>query len=80
MMEALRLRVKDVEFTRREIVIREGKGAQAGVTARAAPFIRYASAAIGLRHPHGARTARHADVSTTMIYTHVLNKGRRGAS
>ena len=51
LLEALRLRVKDVEFARREIVIREGKGAQAGVTARAAPFIRYAFAAIGLRHP-----------------------------
>lgn len=25
-MEALRLRVKDVEFGRREIVVREGKG------------------------------------------------------
>jgi site-specific recombinase XerD len=58
LMEALRLRVKDVEFARREIVIREGKGAQAGVTARAAPFVRHASAAIGLRHPHGARAAR----------------------
>ncbi|AVO48858.1 integron integrase [Melaminivora suipulveris] len=32
LMEALRLRVKDVEFTRREIVIREGKGGKDRVT------------------------------------------------
>jgi integrase len=29
LMEALRLRIKDVEFARREIVVREGKGAKA---------------------------------------------------
>jgi len=32
LMEALRLRVKDVEFTRREVVIREGKGGKDRVT------------------------------------------------
>lgn len=32
LMEALRLRVKDVEFTRREIIIREGKGGKDRVT------------------------------------------------
>ena len=32
LMEALRLRVKDVEFTRREITIREGKGGKDRVT------------------------------------------------
>jgi len=32
LMEGLRLRVKDVDFTRREIVIREGKGAKDRVT------------------------------------------------
>jgi len=32
LLEALRLRVKDVEFTRNEIVIREGKGAKDRVT------------------------------------------------
>jgi integron integrase len=31
-MEALRLRVQDVEFTRRELIIREGKGAKDRVT------------------------------------------------
>jgi integron integrase len=32
LMEGLRLRVKDVEFTRREIIVREGKGAKDRVT------------------------------------------------
>lgn len=32
LMEALRLRVKDIEFTRREIVIREGKGNKDRIT------------------------------------------------
>ncbi|MPZ45382.1 MAG: integron integrase [Betaproteobacteria bacterium] len=32
LMEALRLRVKDVEFSRREILVREGKGAKDRVT------------------------------------------------
>lgn len=32
LMEALRLRIKDVEFTRREIIIREGKGGKDRVT------------------------------------------------
>ena len=31
-MEALRLRVKDVEFSRREILVREGKGFKDRVT------------------------------------------------
>jgi integron integrase len=31
-----------------------------------------------LRHPHHPGVARPQDVSTTMIYTHVLNRGGRG--
>ena len=32
LMEAVRLRVKDVEFTQHEIIVREGKGAKDRVT------------------------------------------------
>jgi len=32
-----------------------------------------------LRHPDGAGVAGHKDVQTTMIHTHVLNRGGRGA-
>jgi integrase len=47
-------------------------------------FRRRASTAIGRRAGHGAITCTiqelfgHKDVSTTRIYTHVLNRGGRG--
>lgn len=31
------------------------------------------------RHPYGAATTGHSDVRTTMIYTHVINRGAMGA-
>ena len=176
LLEGLRLRVKDVEFHRREIVVREGKGNKDRVTVLPENLIAplqaqlaraqalhlgdlgagrgevYLPAALALKYPHAGRTwgwqyvfpspvlsidprsgaerrhhlsesaiqkavtlaARragitkpcsphvlrhsfathmlqsgydirtvqellgHADVSTTMVYTHVMNKGGRG--
>ena len=52
---------------------------------REAPSFPYFSARVchpplgqRLRHQHGAGASRPQDVSTTMIYTHVLNRGGRG--
>ena len=51
---------------------------QALLAACAAPLLRHPPAAGGLRHPHRAGTARPQRRETTMIYTHVLNRGGRG--
>lgn len=126
LMECVRLRVKDVEFTRAEIVVRDGKGAKDRVTmlpqslvgplqdhlrwrrqlyeddkaqGRAVKKAVQASGIAKLATPHtfrhsfathllqsgyDIRTVQellgHADVATTMIYTHVLNKGGRGVT
>jgi site-specific recombinase XerD len=42
------------------------------------PFIRNPSAAIRLRIRTVQELLEHKDVSTTMIYTHVLNRGGKG--
>lgn len=55
LLEALRLRVKDLDFVRHQVVIRDGYD------------IRTVQELLG-----------HKDQNTTMIYTHVLNRGGRG--
>ena len=56
----------------------DAKFVKPGHAAYAAPFLRHAFA----RGGYDIRTVQelfgHADVSTTMIYTHVLNRGGRG--
>ena len=123
LLECLRLRVKDIDFTKSEILVREGKEnkacpersrrdrvtmlasgvsvpqrairearRRAGIAKPVGPHaLRHCFATHLLRlagHPEqqsvsmGIRTVQellgHRDVSTTMIYTHVLNRGGRG--
>ena len=110
LMEGMRLRIKDVDFERQVIIVREAKGAKDRVVMlprslapalrlqmlaaraqweadrqvqrggvevpHAAPFVCHAPAAIGHRHPHGARTAG----SLGCIHHHDLYTCTQGGS
>ncbi|HRW04491.1 MAG TPA: tyrosine-type recombinase/integrase, partial [Caldilineaceae bacterium] len=67
LMECMRLRIKDIDFERHQLMVRDTKGNEDRVTMLPQRVI--APLKIHLVHK---------DVKTTQIYTHVLNKGPMG--
>lgn len=84
--ECLQLRVKDIDFEYRQLVIRDPKGARDRFTILPATAIEPLKEHLAwVKRQHQQDLARwygavhlpfaFKDVKTTMIYTHVLNRG-----
>ena len=86
LMECVRLRVKDVDFDLHQITVRDGKGGKDRATmlprSLAMPLRAHLAQVKSMHDTDLSRAvqdlAGHSDVTTTMIYTHVLNRGGRG--
>ena len=68
LVECLRLRVQDIDVVRNGISVCDGKGGKDRITMLPE----------SLKHLTIQELMEHKDVSTSMIYTHVLNKGGHG--
>ena len=69
LLELLRLRIKDVDIERGQLLVRAGKGDKDRVTVLPVSLLDRLRA-----HREWLRSLGHKDVATTQIYTHVLNR------